>query len=113
MKADSQRPKEREADLNAAIQALNLAKTSSIPPAKAVFGSVAVLLTTIRVCSILSTTISSGLTPDQDSMINEPDYIELGLSCASVCRTLDRRTNGKKQDELSPPVYDAINQLTL
>jgi hypothetical protein len=53
MKADSQRPKEREADLNAAIQALDLAKTSSILPAKAVFGSVAVLLTTIRVCFLL------------------------------------------------------------
>jgi len=55
MKADSQRrsPKEREADLNAAIKALNLAKTSSILPAKAVLGSVAILLITIRVCPLL------------------------------------------------------------
>ena len=53
MKADSKRSKEREADLNAAIEALDLAKTSNIPPAKAVFGSVAILLTTIRVCSLL------------------------------------------------------------
>ena len=45
----SQRPEEREADLNAAIEALDLAKTSSILPAKAVFGSVTILLTTIRV----------------------------------------------------------------
>jgi len=37
--------------LNAAIEALNLAeKNSNIPPAKAVFGSVIVLLTLIRVC---------------------------------------------------------------
>ena len=45
-------------------------------------------------------------------MINELDYVELGLSCADVCRTLDRGTNGKKRDELSLSVYDAINQLT-
>ena len=46
-------------------------------------------------------------------MINELDYVELGLSCAEVCRTLDRRANGKKQDELRLSVYNAINQLTL
>ena len=49
MKASSQRPKEREADLDAAIEALDLARTSTILPAKAVFGSVTILLTTIRV----------------------------------------------------------------
>jgi hypothetical protein len=54
MKADSQRPKDPEADLDTAIQALDLAKTSSIPPAKVVFGSVVILLTTIRVCLLLS-----------------------------------------------------------
>jgi len=46
-------------------------------------------------------------------MIKNPDCIELGLSCAHVCRTLDRGTNGRKQDELSLSMYDAINQLTL
>ena len=46
-------------------------------------------------------------------MINELDYVELRLSCADVCRTLDRGTNGKKQDELSLSVYDAVNKLTL
>ena len=53
MKDDSQRSKEREADLDAAIEAMDLAKTSSIPPAKAVFGSITILLTTIRVCFLL------------------------------------------------------------
>jgi hypothetical protein len=53
MKVDSQQPKEREADLDAAIQSLDLAKTSSIPLTKAVFGSVTILLTTIRVCLLL------------------------------------------------------------
>ena len=53
MKADSQRLKEREADLKAAIQALDLAKTSSILPANAVFSSVTILLTMIRVYLLL------------------------------------------------------------
>jgi len=110
--ADSQQPKEREADLNAAIEALDLAKTSSIPPAKAVIESATILLTTIRVCSSSSATIYPKFTPSQDSMIDEVDYVELGLSCADVCRTLERGTNGKKQDELSPSVHDTINQLT-
>jgi len=53
MKTGSQRPNERETDLNAAIETLDRAKTSSIPLAKAVFGPVTVLLTTIRVRFLL------------------------------------------------------------
>jgi len=53
MEAESQRPKEREgaiSALDAAIEAMNLAKElSSITPAKAVFGSVSVVLTMTRV----------------------------------------------------------------
>ena len=53
MTVKSQRPKGRDgilSSLNMAIDALNLAKeVSSITPAKAVFGTVAILLTTIRV----------------------------------------------------------------
>jgi hypothetical protein len=53
MEAESQRPKGRDgaiSALNAAIEALNLAKElSSITPAKAVFGSVSVILAMIRV----------------------------------------------------------------
>ena len=53
MEAESQRPKERDGTisaLNVAIEALNLAKeVSGITPAKAVFGSVSVILTTIKV----------------------------------------------------------------
>ena len=113
MKANSQRPKEREADLNVAIEALDLAKTSSILPAKAAFGSVVTLLITIRVRSCSSATIYHKFTPSQNTVVNKLRYVELGLSCADVCRALDRGTNGRKQDELSPSVYDAINQLTL
>jgi hypothetical protein len=40
--------------LNVAIEAMNLAKeVSSMTPTKAVFGSVSVLLTMIRVCFLL------------------------------------------------------------
>jgi len=113
MKASSQRPKERKADLNAAIKTLDPTKTSSILPAKAVFSTVITLLITIRVHSCSSATIYSKFTPSQDSMIKNPDCVELGLSCAHVCRTLDRGTDGKRQDELSLSVYDAMSQLTL
>jgi len=45
-------------------------------------------------------------------MANEVDYVELGLSCADICRALDRGMNGKKLNDLSQSVCDAINQLT-
>jgi len=51
-------------------------------------------------------------THDQDLVANELDYVELGLSCADICRALDRGINGKKLDDLSQSVCDAINQLT-
>jgi hypothetical protein len=57
MNTESQRPDGRESAisaLNEAIKALNPAEVSSFPPAKAVFGSVTVLLTLIRVCFLLS-----------------------------------------------------------
>ena len=53
----SQRPKEREnalSTLNVAIDGLNLAKElSGITPATAVFGSISILLTMIRVSFLL------------------------------------------------------------
>ena len=58
MDADSRRQNRRDDALtllNVAIETMNLAKEiASITPAKAVFGSVSVLLTMIRVCSPLS-----------------------------------------------------------
>ena len=57
MEAKSQQPKGRESKistLNTAIEGLNLAKeVSGVMPAKAVFGSVSVILTMIRVSSLL------------------------------------------------------------
>jgi len=53
MEAEPQRPKAREgviSGLNAAIEAMNLAKElTDITPAKAVFGTVSVILTMTRV----------------------------------------------------------------
>ena len=45
-------------------------------------------------------------------MINEADYVDLGLACADVCRVLDRGTRGRRVDELDQPVFEAIEQLT-
>lgn len=45
-------------------------------------------------------------------MVNETDYAELGLACANVCRALDRGMSGKRVDELSQSVLEAIEQLT-
>jgi len=56
MEAESQQPNERKgatSALNAAIETLNLAKTSCFPPAKAILGTVVVVLTLIRVCFLL------------------------------------------------------------
>jgi len=115
MDINSQRPKGRGgilSSLTVAIEATNLAKEiSSITPAKAVFGSVNVLLTMIRVG--FSPTIGCSMfTHYQDSMANELDYVELGLSCANICGALDRGMSGKRLEELSQSVCDAINHLT-
>ena len=45
-------------------------------------------------------------------MINEADYVDLGLACADVCRALDRGMNGRRVNELSQPVFEAIERLT-
>lgn len=115
MDIESQRLKGRDgvlSSLDVAIEAINLAKeVSSITPAKAVFGSVSALLTMMRVCFLPSYGQMFGLTCSQDSMVNKLDYIELGLACADVCHALDRGVSGRRLDELSPSVCEAIEQL--
>ena len=49
----------------------------------------------------------------QDTMVNERDYVEIGLNCADICTALDRGMNGKLLDDLSQALCKAINQLTL
>ena len=46
-------------------------------------------------------------------MVNEQDYVELGLACADICRAPDRGMNGKTLDNLSKSVRDAIDQLKM
>jgi len=45
-------------------------------------------------------------------MVNQADYVELGLACANVCTTLDRSMDGRRLDELNQSVREAIGQLT-
>jgi len=45
-------------------------------------------------------------------MINQADYVELGLACADVCTALDRGLDGKRLSDLNDSVCQAINQLT-
>ena len=46
-------------------------------------------------------------------MANEQDYVDLGISWGKVCKALDRGLKGKRLDELSPSVLEAIEELTL
>ena len=115
MASNSQKPKGRDgtlSSLNVAIQTLNLAKEiSTITPAKAVFGSVSVLLTMIRVCFLPAIRYPMFIR-SQDSMANELEYVELGLSCAEICKSLSRGMNGRRLEDFSQSVSDAILQLT-
>ena len=118
MESNARRQKRREiilSSLDVAIETLNLAKElASITPAKAVFSSVSVILTMIKVgfsCGFVS--IDRGLIEGvQDSMDNDEEYVELGLACAGVCTALDRGLNGRLLSELDGSVCEAINQLT-
>ncbi|KAF9782866.1 hypothetical protein BJ322DRAFT_180037 [Thelephora terrestris] len=94
-----QRQKGRDAvfsKLNEAIEDLNRAKeVSKVAPAKTAFGSTSVLLPTIR-----------------DSMADRKGWVELGLACADVCRSLDRGLSCAQTDRLSRSVSEAIEELT-
>ena len=45
-------------------------------------------------------------------MINQADYVDLGLNCAEVCTALSRGLGKKKLNELNDSVCEAIKQLT-
>ena len=116
MDANSQRQKRQENTLsllNAAIEAMNLAKeVASATPANAIFGSVSAVLTMVRVRLPPSSAIYHRFTWNQNSMANKSEYVELGLACADVCKALERGLNGKKLDDLDHSVRDAIDQFT-
>ena len=48
----------------------------------------------------------------QDSTADEQDFLDLGRSCADVCKALERGLEGRQLDELSPSMLDAIERLT-
>ena len=56
--------------------------------------------------------MSLQFTAIQDTVSNNQHYVELGKSCADVCQALNRGLNGKRLDELSRSVVQAIEQLT-
>jgi hypothetical protein len=45
-------------------------------------------------------------------MINEVEYVNLGLACADVCGVLDRGLKGRRANELDRSVLGAIRELT-
>ena len=45
-------------------------------------------------------------------MANEQDFVELGMSCVDVCKALDRGLEGRRSEELSGSLLEAIEQLT-
>ena len=45
-------------------------------------------------------------------MANETEYVDLGLACADVCEALNRGMNGKRLEDLSQSVREAIKKLT-
>ena len=52
-----------------------------------------------------------GFTFAQDTMGNKDDYVDLGLSCAEVCKALDRGLKGAESEELSKTAVEAIERL--
>ena len=44
-------------------------------------------------------------------MVNEADYVELGLFCFDICKALERGMDGKEPNDLGKSVCDAINDL--
>ena len=117
MASVSQRQEGRDSTLsklNLAINTLSIAKdVSTITPAQAAFGAVCALLTILRVLSSYFAWMSFLLTYIQDFIANEEGYVELGLHCAEICKAIDRGMNGKRLDDLSQSVCEAINQLTM
>lgn len=117
MPTSSKRTKSRDSTLSAldtAIEDLTLVnEVSTIAPAKAAFGSVGIVLTMIKVrFPTVMLTDELPMHFQQDFMIDNGDYVSLGLNCAEICQALDRGTNGKSLNDLNQSVHEAINQLT-
>lgn len=66
----------------------------------------------VQSTSLKSTLTAHWFTIFQDSMVNEQDYVELGLSCADVCKALERGLEGRRVKELSKSMLGAIGKST-
>ena len=44
-------------------------------------------------------------------MVSKADYVELGLTCANVCETLEHGVNTRSADQLGRSVLEAIEKL--
>ena len=45
-------------------------------------------------------------------MVNEQDYVELGMFCVEICKALESGMGKKKSRDLTKSMRGAINQLT-
>ena len=101
--------------LDGVILLLTTAKDAcGVPPAQVALGSACVLLTTIKVRFFLFLVREPRVHPftfAQDTMGNKDDYIGLGISCAEVCKALDRGLKGTDSDEPTRTVVEAIDRL--
>ena len=46
-------------------------------------------------------------------MTDKTDYVGLGLTCADVCKALNRGMDRRRTDQLSRSVLEAIGRLTM
>lgn len=54
----------------------------------------------------------SGFTGSQDVIANDQDCVDFGQACADIYKALERGMGGKKLEDLSRTMGDAIKQLT-
>ena len=45
-------------------------------------------------------------------MGDKQDFLDLGLLCADICKTLERELEGKRSDELNWSVHETIETFT-
>ena len=98
--------------LTMAIERLNFVKEiSAIMSASSISSSVGVILTVVKVRLLpLCSATSPRLIFNQDFMVNEGNYVSLGLNCAEICQALNQGTNGKRLEDLNESAREAIKQ---
>ena len=49
----------------------------------------------------------------EDSIISKAEYVELGVTCADVCETIDLGMDRRQEGQLSQSVLEAIEKPTM